>query len=440
MTTAWFHCAAGLSGDMLLGALIDAGADMEAMQHAIDMVVPGRVRLRTERTVRRTISALKAHVDVTDEAHHRTWPTVKALITGADLPEQVRAHALEAFARLARAEGRVHGIPAEDVHFHEVGALDAIADIVGSATALHSLGVDRIVSSPLTLGSGEVDTAHGLLPVPVPAVLQLLAEEGAPAHSGGEEHEMCTPTGTAFLLSVVSAWGGMPPLHVVGTGTGAGGRDLPDLPNVLRVVLGTPIAPWSAPQHREEAGDMQARPALVVECNVDDMDPRVWPHVLSRLLDAGAADAWLTPILMKKGRPAHSLAVLCRPDRVGAVREAILLETATIGMRVHPVEKWEAAREFVTVFVEREPIRVKVARLRGRVVNVQPEHDEVATAAQALGIPVKSAHARALAAAQALWDEREPAPPVSQIWPPYESAVTNPSAPGRSRPGTDSPH
>ncbi|WP_250404512.1 nickel pincer cofactor biosynthesis protein LarC [Streptomyces cellostaticus] len=414
MTTAWFHCAAGVSGDMLLGALIDAGADVEAVQHAIDAVVPSRVRLRTERVSRRSISALRAHVEVADEAHHRTWSTVEALITGADLPAQVRTHALGAFARLARAEGRVHGVPAEDVHFHEVGALDAIADIVGSAMALHCLGVERVVSSPPTLGAGQVGTAHGLLPVPVPAVVQLLAEEGAPAHSGGEEHEMCTPTGTAFLLTVVSAWGGMPTLQVLGTGTGAGGRDLPRVPNILRVVLGTPVAPWDAPEHRAEMSDLQVRPALVVECNVDDMDPRIWPHVLSRLLEAGAADAWLTPILMKKGRPAHTLAVLCPPDRVDAVKETILVETATIGMRVHWVEKWEAAREFVTVVVERVPIQVKVARLRGRVVNVQPEHGEVAAAAQTLGIPVKAAHARALAAAQALWDERgEPVPSVS---------------------------
>ncbi|MFH8359844.1 nickel pincer cofactor biosynthesis protein LarC [Streptomyces anulatus] len=410
MTTAWFHCAAGVAGDMLLGTLIDAGADTDSMQRAVDAVVPGRVQLRTERVTRCGLSALRAHADVTAESHHRTWSTIRELLTVADLPQQVRSWAFDAFARLARAEGRVHGVPADDVHFHEVGALDAIADIVGSAMALHSLGVDRVVSSPLALGSGEVNAAHGTLPVPVPAVVQLLAEEKAPAHAGSENHEMSTPTGTAILLSVASEWGGMPSLRVVGTGTGAGSRDLARLPNVLRVVLGTPMPPARSvdslvPVGLEGASGALVRSELVVECNVDDMDPRMWPHVLSRLLDIGASDAWLTPILMKKGRPAHSLAVLSPLDRLAAVREVILTETSTIGMRVHQVEKWEAAREFTEVMLEHVPVRVKVARYHGRVVNVQPEHDDVLAAAQALAIPLKHAHAWARAAAQAGCDE-----------------------------------
>ncbi|WP_432151788.1 nickel pincer cofactor biosynthesis protein LarC [Streptomyces sp. bgisy029] len=406
MTIAWFHCAAGAAGDMLLGTLIDAGADPASVQRAVDAVVPGRVRLRTERVTRCGLSALRAHVDVTDDSHHRTWSSIREMLTEADLPQQVRSWALDAFTRLARAEGRVHGVPADDIHFHEVGALDAIADIVGSAMALHSLGVDRVVSSPVALGCGEVNAAHGTLPVPVPAVVQLLSEERAPAYSGSENREMCTPTGAAFLLTVVSEWGGMPPLHVVGTGTGAGSRDLARLPNVLRVVLGTPMAPSRSADSlvsvdREGASGALVRSALVVECNVDDMDPRIWPHVLSRLLDIGAFDAWLTPVLMKKGRPAHSLAVLSPLDRLAAVREVILTETSSIGMRVHQVEKWEAAREFTEVMLEHEPVRVKVARYHGRVVNVQPEHDDVLAAARALEIPLKHAHARAQASAQA---------------------------------------
>jgi hypothetical protein len=395
-TTAWFDCSAGASGDMLLGALIDAGASPVAVRRAVEAVAPGAITLRTEQVTRCGLAATKVHVDTAVQPPHRTWRSIRTQLAEAQLPEPVRQSALSVFSRLAHAEAAVHGIAVDDVHFHEVGALDAIGDVVGACAAFHELGIGTATATPLTLGGGRTRSAHGEIPVPVPAVLRLLADHGAPAHSGDLPFEMCTPTGAALVLEFCSGWGGLPPLRVLGTGTGAGTRDLPGVPNVVRVVLGEERGPAPA-----------AREAVIVETNVDDLDPRIWPRVLARLMDAGAFDAWLTPILMKKGRPAHTLSVLCPPALLPAVRETVLTETPTLGLREYPVAKRELERAFVTVDVAGAVIRVKVGSYRGRVVNVQPEYEDVAAAARQLGIPVKRALAKAVAAAEDTIDKQE---------------------------------
>ncbi len=275
------------------------------------------------------------------------------------------------------------------MHFHEVGALDAVADVVGSCAAMESLGITRAASSPVAVGSGSVRTAHGVLPVPVPAVLALLAEAGAPALGGSSPEEACTPTGAALLTSFATSWGPLPPMRVTATGTGAGGRDDGEVPNVLRVVLGEETA----------GGDPDRAESLVLEANVDDLDPRLWPGVLSALLHAGASDAWLTPILMKKGRPAHTLSVLVPADRAEAVRRVVFTESSTIGLREHRVSKHALDRATRTVQVGGRDIRVKLAMLDGEVVNAAPEYDDVVAAAAALGAPAKSVLAAAVAAA-----------------------------------------
>ncbi len=299
----------------------------------------------------------------------------------------MRDRALDVFARLARAEGAAHGVDPDDVHFHEVGALDSLADVVGVCAAWHALGVDEVHCTAVALGQGSVQAAHGVLPVPGPAVLAVLAEAGAPVGSGGVEGEACTPTGAALLAAVVTTWGGLPAMQVRASGTGAGGRDPAGRPNVLRVVLGAPVP-----------GDGR-EDAVVLEANVDDLDPRVWPGVLAALLAAGASDAWLTPILMKKGRPAHTLSALVAPASAEAVRRLMFTESSTIGVREHRVGKHALDRETRTVAVGGVEIRVKVARLDGEVVNVSPEYDDVAAAARALDRPVKAVLAAAVAAA-----------------------------------------
>jgi uncharacterized protein (TIGR00299 family) protein len=302
------------------------------------------------------------------------------------------------FHLLAEAEAQVHGTTPEDVHFHEVGALDALADIVGVCAGLLTLDLAELHCGAVAVGSGSVDTAHGRLSVPVPAVVQLLFD--TPTYGGPVPTEMCTPTGAALLRHWVTQWGPQPPMRVRQVGVGAGGRDVPHHPNVLRLLIGATESDTPAT-------------ALVLEANVDDLDPRAWPNVLRALMAAGASDAWLTPILMKKGRPAHTLSVLCRIDAAADVRTAIFTETSSIGLRELRVGKRALDRDFTTVHVDGQRVRVKVARAGDQVLNVQPEYDDVAAAAEALRRPVKAVLAQAIAACAFLWED----PPAEGVLP-----------------------
>jgi uncharacterized protein (TIGR00299 family) protein len=368
----WLHCAAGVSGDMLLGALVDAGVPLGVLQEAVDAVAPEPVRLRAERVHRAGLAATKVHVDGARSATGRTWAAIRPLLDEGSA-------AFEVFAGLARAEAGVHGVAPEEIHFHEVGALDAIADVVAACAGFTYLGLDQLVVSPVALGGGTVRAAHGHLPVPGPAVVELL--RGRPTHGGPVDVELTTPTGAALVATLATGWGTQPPMRVTVQGFGAGSRDLPDRPNVLRLLIGEPVT--------GDAGH------LVLETNVDDLDPRVWPGVLGALLAAGADDAWLAPILMKKGRPAHTLRVLAPVARADAVQRVVFEQTPAIGLRRLAVEKVALPRETVTVQVGGEPIRVKLARSGGRVVNAQPEWDDVAAAAERTGEPAKAVLARA---------------------------------------------
>jgi pyridinium-3,5-bisthiocarboxylic acid mononucleotide nickel chelatase len=377
--TLWLDASSGASGDMLLGALAGAGVPLEVLQAAVDVVAPEPVALSLERVTRNGLAATRCHVAVAESHHHRTWRDVRELLDRADLDNAVRDLAQRVFERLAVAEGAVHGVPADEVHFHEVGALDALADVVGVAAGLVHLGAEAIVVSPVAVGSGTIRAAHGTLPVPPPAVAELL--RGVPSYAGppgAPAMELCTPTGAAVLTAVATSWGPQPPMVTETAGVGAGGRDPEGHANVLRLLVGGPV---------ERATEVTTE--LVLEANVDDLDPRLWPTVLDALLAAGAADAWLTPILMKKGRPAHTLHVLVAPERAAGVRAVVFRETTTIGLREHAVTKRALNRGHVDVVVGGQVVSVKVARLEGRVVNAQPEYDDVARAAVALGRPAR---------------------------------------------------
>ena len=392
----WLDCSAGISGDMLLGAVVDAGVALDVLQSAVDRVGVEPVRLTSRTVTRAGIGALKVDVLVDEHPRTRTWSDVRALVEGADLPDAVTATALDVFSRLASAEAAVHRTSPEDVHFHEVGALDAVADVVGGAAGLHALGVSRLSASPVVLGAGTARGAHGPLPVPPPAVLALLA--GAPVLAGPVAREMTTPTGAALLAATVTAYGPLPPMVLLRTGTGAGGRDPAELANVLRLVLGDPVDEATLAGPVREA-------ALVLEANVDDLDPRLWPGVLQALLDAGASDAWLTPILMKKGRPAHTLHVLCPPTRTAAVHDVVFRSTTTLGVRSSGVVKHALARSERTVEVDGRQVRVKLGLLGEEVVNAVPEWADVAAAAAALGRPAKLVLGEAVARASELMSQ-----------------------------------
>ena len=387
MTAVWVDATAGASGDMLLGALVGAGVPLDVMMDAVDAVAPEPVALRVQQVRRGGLAATRVHVDVTDSSVHRTWHHVRELLAHGALDPSVRDLALAVFERLAVAEGAVHGSAPDEVHFHEVGALDAIADVVGVCAGFVRLGAASVTVSPVAVGSGAVHTAHGSLPVPPPAVAELL--RGVPTHAGPVAMELCTPTGAALLTTLATAYGPQPAMTVESIGVGAGERDPDGHANVLRIFTGDPT------------GSATDYGPLLLECNVDDLDPRVWPAVLAALLEAGASDAWLTPILMKKGRPAHTLSALVDGSRAAGVRAEIFRQTTTIGLREQPLRKHTLAREMVEVEVDGQPVAVKLARHEGVVVNAQPEYDDVARAAAALGRPVNDVLAEASALGRA---------------------------------------
>lgn len=374
---------------MLLGALVSAGADLPAVQAAVDALIPSSVRLTSMSVTRAGTAACKVDVEVlVDDPPHRTWRTIRSLLTTAELAEPVRRDALAVFARLAEAEGLVHGVPAEEIEFHEVGAMDSIADVLGVCAALHDLGVDTRSAGEVTLGSGRIRSAHGEIPVPVPAVVQLARGWRV---SGRGQGELTTPTGMALVATLCSPSSELPAMALDAVGVGAGTKDIPGRANVTRVLVGT-LAP-GAPT----AGD----PAVLLEANIDDLDPRLWPDILTQLLLAGAADAWLVPVVMKKGRPAHTLSVLCHPQRAHRLREEILTRTPSIGVRQHELSRYALPRGWVDVTVAGEPVAIKVAHRDGVIVQVTPEFDEVAALAGRLGDAQHVTLAAAAAAAAA---------------------------------------
>jgi uncharacterized protein (TIGR00299 family) protein len=377
MTHLHIDATIGAAGDMLLAALIDAGA-------RVDLSGLAGARLEHTRGSNGGVTGVRARIVAgAGEAPHRAWRDIRGLVA----PWPV---ALGAFERLAQVEAAIHGVAVDDVHFHEVGAVDSIGDLVGIALALQDLQVGSVSCSRVGVGSGTVRTAHGVLPVPAPATALLL--RGAPTWGGPLPAEACTPTAAALLAQVVQEWGPQPAMTVTAVGTGLGTYEGPT-PNITRVFVGA----------REDGGPGEP---WLLETNIDDLDPRLWPHVLQELLEVGASDAWLTPILMKKGRPAHTLSVLVAADRLERVRSTVVAETSTIGLRQQQVGKWALQRRMASVDVLGQAVAVKLAvDDAGLVVNVQPEWEDVRRAAAALGRPAHEVLQRATAAAQELRDQ-----------------------------------
>lgn len=391
MTTLWLDVSAGAAGDMICGALLDAGGDATALEQALRGLALGPWSLTTARVRRGALDAL--HFVVHDESphdhdhHHTHWSTIRTMLEQADLAPGARDRALRVFTRLAQAEARVHGVAVDDVGFHEVGAIDSIVDIVGACILLDQLDVTRVVATPLPLGSGTVKTAHGPLPVPVPAVVSLL--EGWPAVQDGRVGELVTPTGAA-LITTLAEPGPMPAMTVTASGLGAGTRNPQDRANVVRAVLGT-----TAQADRTDQVD-------VLEAQVDDMPGEWLPPLLDALLAAGALDAWAAPVLMKKGRSGLLLSALARPDTADTVASAMLRHATTFGVRRRVTQRWILDRRHDTVETAYGTIRVKIGLYRGDVVQVAPEYEDVAAAARNADAPVAAVHRAALAA----WEAR----------------------------------
>jgi uncharacterized protein (TIGR00299 family) protein len=397
---AYFDCVGGAAGDMLLAALLDAGADADVVRAGFAGLGIAGIDLRVGRARRGALDCARVEVVAPAEQPRRGPRAVRELVEAAELPEGARRLALAAFARLAWAEASVHGVPVEEVHFHEVGAVDAIADVCGVALAIESLGVERVVCSPLPVARGLVATEHGTLPLPAPATLALL--EGAPLYGVEGNDELVTPTGAALLAVLAEGFGPPPRLRLDATGYGAGARDTPSVPNVVRVLVGAGAEPEASSR-----SSIAGTPVSLIEANLDDMPAELVPDAARDATTAGALDVWTAPAGMKKGRPGVIVSALARPTRERAVAEALLRSTSSLGVRVSRLERIELEREWRSVEVGGEPVRVKLARLGGRIVNVAPEHDDCARVAERVGRPVAAVWAGALAAGAAWLDDGE---------------------------------
>lgn len=391
----WLDAGSGASGDMLLGALIGAGVPLEVIAASVRAVAPEAVSLAVEQVTRSGFAATRCHVEVAESRTHRTWHDIAVLLAQADLDEGVRRRASATFERLATAEAKVHGTSMDKVTFHEVGALDSIADVVGACAGLQHLALDELVVSAVAVGSGTITGAHGTMAVPPPAVAELLRE--VPSYAGPVPREMCTPTGAALVATNATSFGAQPAMTVRQIGVGAGGRDPEGHPNVLRLFVGKPMGSTS-----RTAPTRSGASPLLIETNIDDLDPRLWPNVIAALILAGAADAWLTPILMKKGRPAHTLSVLVSAEQAAQVRTEIFRQTSTIGVRELTIGKHALDREMSAVTVSGHTVRVKLALQQGEIVNIQPEYDDVAAVADATNRPIKDVLDEASAASRTI--------------------------------------
>ncbi len=388
----YFDCFSGASGDMLLGALVDAGLPFDALETALRSLPVGDVPISMTRVERSGIGATKISVgdshDQADERHHhhhhRGLTEICDIVERADLTGPVKERATRLFRRLAEIEAGIHQQPIEDVHLHEVGAIDSIMDIVGSVFGLEWFGATRVVSSPLNVGSGTVTCAHGVMPVPAPATARLV--EGVPIYARGPAVELLTPTGALLVTEYADAYGVMPPMRVRASGYGAGDRNFPDHPNVLRVFLGDVAESDTWPR------------VVVIECEIDDMNPQIFGVLMERLYEAGALEVFYTSIQMKKNRPGTLVTIVADPRHRERLSGIVFAETTTLGVRFLEMERECLDRELVTVDTPVGTIRVKVARRRGAVINAAPEFDDCALRATEFGSSVKAVQALAVKA------------------------------------------
>jgi uncharacterized protein (TIGR00299 family) protein len=394
MRIAYFDCIAGISGDMALAALIDAGADFDELRLHLAKLPLERFDMDVEETDQQGLRATRVTVRASSAGVIRTYASIRALLDAADLPPEALQLAQRIFRRLAEAEARVHHKEVENVTFHEVGAVDSIVDIAGVALALSMLGIERVFASAIPTGLGMTKTEHGVMPIPGPAVVELL--RGAPMYSKGVAAELTTPTGAAILAATVEGFGELPPMRIESIGYGAGTHRL-DFPNLLRILVG---AAESATEPRVNASEQ-----LVLETNVDDLNPELYEYVLERVFAAGAQDAWLVPIVMKKGRPAVTIRVLCAPDREAEMHQIIFRETGTLGIRSAAVSKTTLDRDTLKVETTHGAVAVKIGVLDGHVVTVAPEYEDCVRIAREAGVPAKDVFEQAVRMARRELDE-----------------------------------
>ncbi len=372
MKILYFDCFSGISGDMLIGSLMGAGCDFKKWRGVMESLPLPGWSASVKKVRRGGLAGTKFTVKITSPQPQRNLPQIERIINKSKLPKAAKERALLVFDKLAHAEAKAHGIGIDLVHFHEIGAVDSIIDIAGTSLAIEMLRPDKIYFSALNLGSGEVKTAHGVLPVPAPATVELI--HGIPVYQTDAKAELTTPTGAALAAILSDGFGQMPPMEVSSSGSGAGDMEIPGRPNLLRVFIGN---------KQNGIGDYEEDTAILIETNIDDMDPRVYEYVMEKLLKAGALDVWLTPVIMKKSRPATTLSALAAPEKASAIVDIIMEETTTFGVRISETYRRKLAREFVEAELPGGKVRVKVGKRRGKVLKAVPEYEDAKLAAEA---------------------------------------------------------
>jgi uncharacterized protein (TIGR00299 family) protein len=391
MKIAYFDCFSGISGDMTLGALVDAGCSLVGMETHLRKLPVSGWKISSEKIVRRGFRATQVKVESSDPQRHRSLSEILQLIERAGLAPRIAERASRIFRRLGEAEALVHGVPVEKVHFHEVGAVDAIVDIVGAAAGFEQLGAEEFFCSALNVGGGSVHTQHGNLPVPAPATAELL--RGAPTYSNGIQRELVTPTGAAIVATVASRFGPQPEMTVAAIGLGAGSAELAEQPNVLRLFVGETAARRDDARHDDLMPDEDI---IVLEANLDDMNPQVYGYFAERALDAGALDVFSIPVQMKKNRPGQLVTVLCKPEDREKFSELLFCETTTLGVRQSNVKRRTLQRENIVVETSLGSIRMKIARLNGQILNAAPEYEDCQKVAAERRVPLKQVLAEAV--------------------------------------------
>ncbi|HEY6290376.1 MAG TPA: nickel pincer cofactor biosynthesis protein LarC [Terriglobia bacterium] len=397
MSIAYLDCSSGVSGDMFLGACLDADLDSASLLAEIAKLPVGPYEFNSGRVTRSGLAGTQVEITAPEKQPHRHLAPIEQMIESSALSAGVKDRSKRIFRRLGEAEARLHALPIEKVHFHEVGAVDAILDIVGACVALELLGIEELVASPLNVGTGRVNAAHGSLPVPAPATAELL--RGLPIYSSGVEAELVTPTGAAIVSTLASGFGPLPAMKVERIGYGAGARDLPGHPNLLRLMIGERT---SSPDLR--ASSLDGDVVAVVETSVDDMSPEVYGYLVERALAAGALDISCAPIEMKKNRPGLDIRLLAKPEQAEALADLIFAETTTLGLRISRAERRVLRREMVSVETPYGAIRLKIGLRNGHVLNASPEYEDCRRVALERGVPLKEV----MQAAQAAFRNRAP--------------------------------
>lgn len=387
MKTAYFDCFSGASGDMILGALLEAGLDLGHLSRELEKLGLSHYRLRSEQVTRAGFKGTHFIVETKDSHHHhhshRNLAEIEKIINKSDLDEAIKAKSVHIFRNLAQAEALVHNTEVDQVHFHEVGALDSFIDIVGAVIGMRALGIEKVYCSPLHVGRGYVQCHHGILPVPAPATAQLL--KGVPFYSSQVEGELLTPTGAAILTTMASAFGPMPQMVVNQIGYGAGSRQLP-VPNLLRLFVG---------ETQEGFSSNKTETVAVIETSIDDMSPQIYEYVMNKMMELGAFEVFLEPVQMKKNRPGTLLTVICEPRGVNRFIDCLLKETTTIGVRWRYDCKVKAPSEILEVSTEYGQLRCKVTTFDSEVINISPEYEDCRRAATKFNVPLKDVLAKA---------------------------------------------